>query len=302
MPKWQLTLLFALCAGQFVRNIISTVPGRDPVTSDAKTLIGSRPLPKRENTAMATKTRLPSTDAARLSRGRRERLRVRRRHHGAQHPGRQVKTACSRTPTETLVGRLGPAFNARYMSISKPHRELSSVSASLGESPAASAQHRTQVDQSDAVDASSHGEFRVDQDFSRIVRVKPTWQTTRESAEALRDRTKRATRPRKKPASSRKRPVREQWECAQKIVWRDLGADYFPRYLRSVACTQSTCWFGAFECRPRAFTVKVRYHFTNEVAFPQATPRRNDIPEKGQLSCVCHYITVYITIILCTSL
>ena len=213
--------------------------------------------PRGSTSALATRMRLTSKDAARsagtLSRGRGERSRTLKRHHRARQPYRRVKMACSETPTAVLVSRLGPAFNARYMSIDLPHKDLSSASASLGDSPAAAGRSRSQ--EAAGTSPEAHGDFRVDGNFSRIFSAKPTRQTTGEpeSDGTERDRTKRAHRHRKK------RPEREQWECAQKIVWRDMGADFFPRYLRSVVCTQTACWFGAFECRPRAFTVKVRH-------------------------------------------
>ena len=250
-----LKLLLILCIGQLVRHAV--YGDKDPLIQGINVMADTRTAAPRGNTStLATRTRLTSKDTARpagvLSRDRGEMSRTLKRHHRARQPYRRVKMACSETPTAILVGRLGPAFNARYMSIDLPHKELSSASASLGDSPAAAGRSRSQPVQPEAAGASpeEHGDFRVDGNFSRIFSAKPTRQTTDEPE---RDRTKRAHRHRKK------RPEREQWECAQKIVWRDLGADFFPRYLRSVVCTQTACWFGAFECRPRAFTVKVRH-------------------------------------------
>lgn len=48
------------------------------------------------------------------------------------------------------------------------------------------------------------------------------------------------------------------WECEAKVVWVDLGADYFPRYLRTVQCSRTqSCFYGQFTCTPRSFTVKL---------------------------------------------
>lgn len=47
------------------------------------------------------------------------------------------------------------------------------------------------------------------------------------------------------------------WSCESKIEWIDLGANHFPRFLRTVKCTSDQCWFGHFQCRPKAFTVKI---------------------------------------------
>lgn len=47
------------------------------------------------------------------------------------------------------------------------------------------------------------------------------------------------------------------WKCESEIVWTDLGANYYPRFLRNVQCTRENCWFGHFKCRPKAFTLNV---------------------------------------------
>lgn len=47
------------------------------------------------------------------------------------------------------------------------------------------------------------------------------------------------------------------WQCESKIVWTDLGSNYYPRFLRNVECTRQNCWYGHFKCRPKAFTVNV---------------------------------------------
>ena len=242
MDKPLTLALLVLVATQLVANLIFAAPG--------KTLVGPRPGPMDGNTSAETghssSDASPSTQGSSRHRG--ETMRTRQRHHRARQNGRRVKMTCLETPTATLVGRLGPAFNARYMSVDMPHDTLSSVSASLGESPIASTRRRHPADHPGAASSDAHGQFRVDGNYSRTF--------AKESQQTKLDRTKRASR--KKAAWNRRRTAKMQWECEQEIVWSDLGADFFPRYLRSVICSQSVCWFGAFECRPRAFTVKVR--------------------------------------------
>ena len=239
MDKPLTLTLLVLVATQLVANLIFASPG--------KTVVSSRPGTMDGNTSALTSETRQSSAASTpgSSRDRGDSMRARQRHHRARQNGRRVKMTCLETPTATLVGRLGPAFNARYMSVDMPHD--TSISASLGESPVASAR-RHPADHPGSTSSDAHGQFRVDGNFSRMF--------TNESQQTGRDRTKRASR--RKAVSSRRRTARTQWECAQEIVWSDLGADFFPRYLRSVVCSQSVCWFGAFECRPRAFTVKVR--------------------------------------------
>lgn len=50
---------------------------------------------------------------------------------------------------------------------------------------------------------------------------------------------------------------RPSWSCESRIRWQDLGPDFFPRYLRSVECTQTQCYYGHYDCRPRFFTVRL---------------------------------------------
>lgn len=47
------------------------------------------------------------------------------------------------------------------------------------------------------------------------------------------------------------------WHCEMVIDWIDLGQNYFPRYLRSAKCTANRCFYHHYNCRPKAFTVKV---------------------------------------------
>lgn len=48
-----------------------------------------------------------------------------------------------------------------------------------------------------------------------------------------------------------------QWTCQTTKVWKDLGSKYFPRHVRSVTCSSSTCWFKHFRCRPKHYLIKV---------------------------------------------
>lgn len=48
-----------------------------------------------------------------------------------------------------------------------------------------------------------------------------------------------------------------QWTCETTKVWNDLGPKFFPRRVRSVICSSSTCWFKHFRCRPKHYTIKV---------------------------------------------
>lgn len=47
------------------------------------------------------------------------------------------------------------------------------------------------------------------------------------------------------------------WTCEQSIEWIDLGADYFPRWLRTVTCTKRSCFHGMYVCKAKSFAIKV---------------------------------------------
>ncbi|CAK9304383.1 unnamed protein product [Gordionus sp. m RMFG-2023] len=47
------------------------------------------------------------------------------------------------------------------------------------------------------------------------------------------------------------------WKCESKEIWKDLGPDHFPRYLRTIECITKKCFYSFYNCVPRAFTVKI---------------------------------------------
>ena len=65
------------------------------------------------------------------------------------------------------------------------------------------------------------------------------------------------------------------WKCESRVVWEDLGPNYFPRYLRTVECLGARCWFGHFKCSPKAFTVKVLKRQSDECV-PVSLPENSD--------------------------
>ncbi|CAK9293828.1 unnamed protein product [Gordionus sp. m RMFG-2023] len=56
------------------------------------------------------------------------------------------------------------------------------------------------------------------------------------------------------------------WECKSKVIWKDLGPDYFPRYLRTIECTSKKCFYSFYNCVPKAFTVKILKRDRKELA------------------------------------
>lgn len=141
---------------------------------------------------------------------------------------RKRNVVCAELPEDVLGKILGPAFNARYMSITEP------VDEGLKDEES-SKRHITPV-----------LPFSVDQDYFHEFGDQPAWNVD-------------SYRQIMNAHSRRRRNVKQQrqWECESKVVWTDLGVDYFPRYLRNIECTSKRCWYGLYKCIPRSFTVKV---------------------------------------------
>ncbi|VEN42209.1 unnamed protein product [Callosobruchus maculatus] len=139
------------------------------------------------------------------------------------------KPECEEMPEYELEEILGPAYNARYMSLTPPPPEDESR---LGAK-------RGIV--SDAVD------FYVAHDLEVEIETRPAWAVTNH-VEAAREQSFRF---------KRDLDYSQEWHCKQRIKWLDLGPDYFPRYLKSVECLSETCWFNIYKCRPRSFAVKL---------------------------------------------
>lgn len=118
-------------------------------------------------------------------------------------------------------------------------------------------------------DAQDFKPFYVDDTYAMELSDKPAWEvmhqselekeTNRRIADELKTnstRAKRANNRRRGDDTNQQQSIRP-WECEAKIKWLDLGFDYYPRYLRTVECTRSACFYGHFTCKPRSFTVKI---------------------------------------------
>jgi len=47
------------------------------------------------------------------------------------------------------------------------------------------------------------------------------------------------------------------WTCETKYEWKDMGADHYPRFVRTAECKSRLCFNGFFRCRPRRYKTKV---------------------------------------------
>jgi hypothetical protein len=120
-------------------------------------------------------------------------------------------------------------------------------------------------------DAADFKPFYVDDTYAMELSDKPAWEVmhlselekanNKKKLEEMSEK-KNATRVqrsnnRRRSEEATQQQSRRPWECQAKIKWLDLGYDYYPRYLRTVECTRSACFYGHFTCTPRSFTVKI---------------------------------------------
>ena len=181
----------------------------------------------------------------------------------------RLDTNCGSLPEEVLENVLGPAFNSRYMSISPPNFEEEEQSTSIDQIEILGlTKRKTKITR----------DFYVDDKYALPLSDKPAWEVKHvlESFETISrnkreipdlldmDMTADLDMGRGKRRPSLPHPFGNQggsktkpWRCESKIIWTDLGADYFPRYLRTVECTKSNCWYGHYACLPRSFTIKL---------------------------------------------
>ncbi|XP_055523375.1 protein trunk [Wyeomyia smithii] len=184
---------------------------------------------------------------------------------------RAAAKGCVQLPEPILSDILGPAFNSRYMSIEKPPvMEDEPINGEGGNGKR-------------GITRGLYPSFYVDEDHLEEVGNDPAWAVNHAkdtanpvlkaprgkrdafisllndmSHESRSGRSYRGRGQIKNQFSSR------PWECEGKIRWLDLGVEYFPRYLRTVECAKSRCWYGHYQCVPRSFTVKILRRRTGE--------------------------------------
>lgn len=154
-----------------------------------------------------------------------------------------------------LTEILGPAFNRRYMSISKPLQRdyyLSDVSVT------SDLKRGT---------PSMIPSFYVEDDYAQIISDEPAWivkhsninfnDYNNDNSNKKNDNNNDDDDGNNNDRIKRSDKYKMQWECESRIKWIDLGPDYFPRYLRTVECVAKYCWYGHYKCKPRSFTVKI---------------------------------------------
>ncbi|XP_018328229.1 protein trunk [Agrilus planipennis] len=153
---------------------------------------------------------------------------------------KDVVQKCQEIPKIVLAHVLGSAFNPRYMSINIPFID-----------------NNKYIDDSNKRKVNAYlpfyvGDDLVTEDKSDDV---PAWNVDFGVENLHRSDLLSGTVRKKRVANIK--PGGPHWKCESEVKWIDLGVDYFPRFLRTVECTTSDCWYGRYKCRPRAFTVRL---------------------------------------------
>ncbi|KAH3856028.1 hypothetical protein DPMN_098608 [Dreissena polymorpha] len=52
-------------------------------------------------------------------------------------------------------------------------------------------------------------------------------------------------------------PKPSDWHCESNYRWKDLGRLHYPRFIKEVVCSSSTCYAGFFSCRPVFYQINV---------------------------------------------
>lgn len=173
---------------------------------------------------------------------------------------RQAKN-CAQLSTPTLNKILGPAFNSRYMSFDKPPvMEEKSI-------------HGEIDGKRDAIDG-LYPSFYVDNDYLKELANSPAWAVdhARDTdnhvfksplkkrdafVSLMKDLSFGNRSKRNSHRGYNKDGISRPWACDSRIHWIDLGPEYYPRFLRTVECAKTRCWYRHYQCVPRSFTVKL---------------------------------------------
>lgn len=178
---------------------------------------------------------------------------------------------CEQLSVKILKRLHGPAFDPRYMSISKPMDDEDNV-----------------MDPTDNIDrkrkTKNRPSFYITEEHTLVLSEEPAWNIEwdkfREEQSLSQTRKKRSVVPislntkattddetdtetidtdlqRQKRQNSNQSRRSEPWRCEKKVTWVNLGPDYHPPHLRTIECTKPKCYYGMFDCKPRHFAVRI---------------------------------------------
>lgn len=226
--------------------------------------------------------------------------------------GASVVVDCEPTSDEELKSLLGSSYNARYMSLSRPIMQSSnpndfspkllddrlSIDYKNSKGVVMPSTLNTDVETNIKRQATEV----TDQENRRLRRSDKFWESTvtnlnsptktknekfGSKEQLLFKRFKRQVLHPLKAKSGNKRnpknsPPHLPWNCKQETRWVDLGADHFPRYLRSVKCSSERCFYGHYFCRPKTSPIRVLRRLAEkcQLFHPKTASNKTHFPQK----------------------
>lgn len=171
---------------------------------------------------------------------------------------------CTPVPVNVLRRVHGPAFDARYMSITEP---LDDDDDNI-------------FDPLDSMDRKRDAElkrpsFYMTNDHTEVLSEDSAWNIDWETFEPeIQKRRKRSLTPigengaestqqqqQSDTLSRNKRgnnePWQPAWQCKRETKWHMLGDDYYPSHLRTIECTKKKCYYDTYDCKPRNFPLRI---------------------------------------------
>lgn len=169
-------------------------------------------------------------------------------------------TNCNELPLVILQRVLGPAFDARYMSVNRPLDNENHDYTDILADP--------DMYKRDSDDRPS---FYVTDEQPQPLSDEPAWNVQWEKFHGIhkRGRRKRASAMNLMRTGldkdledsigkmERERSQQTPWRCENRVKWIDLGPDYHPSHIRTIECSKQKCYYGQFECRAKNFGVHI---------------------------------------------
>ncbi|XP_055853824.1 protein trunk [Episyrphus balteatus] len=167
---------------------------------------------------------------------------------------------CPDLPEKALRAILGTTYNSRYMRIELP------------------AEDNTESGGSKRASGHDDQDFFQDGDEENLYAGIPAWEVDHIEIGKSRPKRHHQEAPKNnrnarqafidKMTKSSKQDVFQSrpWDCKAEVHWKDLGSEYFPRYIRTVQCKKKNCWYGHYTCKPRWFSIKVLRRSTGQCA------------------------------------
>ena len=153
-----------------------------------------------------------------------------------------MKVKCIKIDQETLVEALDLAYQPRYMQIHKP-REVRAYEQMI----------------EDGLIPVNHGFINDEPEDENSTDAIPSFYVPSNYHQLLPGSAVRASDILNKESARRvKRTVGvHPFRCEEQIGWRDMGENYFPRYIRSKECMSKKCAFGNYRCETVGFVTKI---------------------------------------------